>query len=52
VAEKLSEAGRRVTQIHSTGVAKTWQWWEFGCVTHSHSDGDYVVTSDGHRHKV
>lgn len=52
MAEKLSEIGRTVTQIHTTGEGKEWQWWGVGCVTHSHSDGDYVVTTDGHRHKV
>lgn len=52
VAEKLSEAGRIVTQIHTTGQAKSWQWWDRGCATFSGSDGDYVVTSDGHRHRI
>lgn len=52
IAENLSEAGRIVTQIHTKGQAKPWQWWDVGCATFSNSDGDYVVTTDGRRHTL
>ena len=52
LALKVSESGLMVTQLHTTGQGQHWQFWGIGAVTHSHSDGNYVVTADGVRHTL
>ena len=52
LALKVSESGLMVTQLHTTGQGQRWQFWDIGAATHSHSDGNYVVTSDGVRHTL
>ena len=51
-AAKLSESGLLVTQLHTTGKGEPWAFWGVGAATHSHSNGDYVVTSDGAKHII
>ena len=51
-AAKLSESGLLVTQLHTTGKGEPWAFWGVGAATHSHSNGDYVVTSDGVKHII
>lgn len=46
-AAKVAESGLIVTQVHTTGQGEAWSFWSVGAETHSHSDGDYVVTSCG-----
>lgn len=52
LAIELSEKGRLVTQLHTTGQSVKWAFWSVGAASHSNSDGNYVVTSDGEKHSI
>lgn len=53
VAERLSERGVIVTQLHIAGPAPdAWSYLGTGAAVFAHADEAFVVTSDGTRHPV